>query len=119
MKQADQSRTLPRYLIAYEKADFATQQKIRFFNRLCQVMLVLLLLIMTYTGIIQVSSPDYGGPFLPVLLTPAAMFLIVLLSIYLLRRGQFIVATHLLLLLSFGAFLAVMFLIVLHRCQDL
>jgi len=110
MKQADQSRTLPRYLIAYEKADFATQQKIRFFNRLCQVMLVLLLLIMTYTGIIQVSSPDYGGLFLPVLLTPAAMFLIVLLSIYLLRRGQFIVATHLLLLLSFAAVWSVMFL---------
>ncbi|MCU0376798.1 MAG: PAS domain S-box protein [Bacteroidales bacterium] len=110
MKQADSNGALPRYLQAYENADFATQQKVRFFNNLCRVMLVLIFIIIFYTGFIQISSPDYGRLFFPVLITPALMCLIVLLSIYLLRRGHFMTATHMFLILSFAAVWSVMFL---------
>ena len=68
------------------------------------------MIVMIYTGIIQLIGPDFGHFYFPVLISEILIFLFILGSLFLLIKGKFRFSTHLLIGTSILAVWSIMFL---------
>jgi PAS domain S-box-containing protein len=106
----ERSQEIPKILKAYQEKDFGLQARANFFYRVTIVMALSMLVVILYTGIIQLQSPDFGYLYFPVLIPEILIFLLILLSLYLLITGRFRLSTHMLVVSSFLAIWAIIFL---------
>ncbi|RPH32128.1 MAG: PAS domain S-box protein [Bacteroidales bacterium] len=89
--------TLPNALVKYKDSDYATQQKARFIYNLCYTLIFSLALIIGYTIIIQNTSSEYNGIYLPIIIPELIIIILILTCITLLVKGHIEISTHLLL----------------------
>ncbi|MFZ2631587.1 MAG: ATP-binding protein [Desulfosalsimonadaceae bacterium] len=88
---------------AYENSDFLRQQKVKVAFTVCLVILVIQPLVLPYTFFVAgIRSPG-------VILPEASVFFSILFSLYLLSKGRFSVASHLILISSLSAVWTVAF----------
>mgnify|MGYP001409894967 CR=1 FL=1 len=89
---------LPWLLKYYESSDFAIQQRVRFMFYLCISAIVGLILLVFSTGYEQLTSPNYGSLFFPVILPELIILLLLFTSLFFLIKGFYGFAAHLLLI---------------------
>ncbi len=90
----DNNGVLPKKLSIYKNADFALKQKVKFVYNLCILIIACLLLIISYTGYVQIIGDNYKGLYLPVLISEFALLGIIVLSLALVTKGYYGIAIH-------------------------
>ncbi len=80
----------------YKNSDFAIQQKARFLYYLCISIIVCLVLMIIYTGYIEIISSFYNGLYLPVILPEIAVLLIMSACLFFVIKGFISLSAHIL-----------------------
>ncbi|NOU16829.1 MAG: PAS domain S-box protein [Bacteroidales bacterium] len=94
---------LPKVLSRYEDSDFALQQRVCLIYYFSISVIIGLTLIIFSTGYIQTISSDYGKLYLPIILSEFSMAIIFIIALFLLMRGLYGFAAHLLLISSLSS----------------
>ncbi|NVO11458.1 MAG: PAS domain S-box protein [Bacteroidales bacterium] len=94
---------LPLALSRYKDSDFALQQRVRLVFYFSVSAIIGLALIVLSTAYIQVISSDYGKLYLPIIFSEFSMAVIFIIALFLLMRGLYGFAVHLLLISSLSA----------------
>jgi PAS domain S-box-containing protein len=84
----------------YDNFDYSIQQRAKFLYHLNVAIVVCTVIMIIYSGYIQLSSPSFGKLYFPVLIPEFVYLSISILCLILLAKGYFSVSTHLLLISS-------------------
>jgi PAS domain S-box-containing protein len=87
-------------LSRYKDSDFSVQQRVMFLFHLLFGIIIFTLLMISYSMIVQLTSPAYGKLYLPVLLPELIYLLIACSCAVLIIKGYFSTAAHMLLISS-------------------
>jgi len=78
----------------FENSDYSLKQKARFLYFLSFALIGLLILVISYTGYIQIINPLYGKIFFPVLIAPILLVFIFIICLVLIQKGYYTIAVH-------------------------
>ena len=116
---AEQSKGTPFWLKKYENANYITQQRVRFAFYLCIVLVALNLALIILTSYNQIKNPVYGQVNFPTIAPMLITLVIFMASTFILIKGQFKVASHIILITAFAAIWSVLWLDRNHSLQRL
>ena len=85
---------LPKILNKYQNSDFSIQQKARFLFNLCISIIGCLVLMIIYTGYIEIISSFYNRLYLPVILPEITILLIISACLFFVIKGFFSLSAY-------------------------
>jgi PAS domain S-box-containing protein len=95
-------RKLPALLKHYANSDFAVQQRARFLYYLSLALIGSMMLLILYTMYLQKTNPIYDSFYFPVLIPEFVIPFTVVICLYILTKGYYAVAAHLIFIVTFS-----------------